>query len=363
MGSLFDSFKYESGGATTLANSVCFFLKEQIAFGRIKGGERLPTMNEISKATGLSFYQARNVVERLVREGYARSRPHEGTFVLSRGKSVLRGRVLITYPDVDICRYYPTQLFDTINRRLTAAGYAVAANSFPFGAGGSLSQLKSELLRAYDLVIACRATSRVQRCFAESGINHIFAYGDKPRVHDGSPWIRLSSREVLGQFADHCKRAGVKNVVQVRFESDEFFDAGLALAARGVDSSWMTISRPEGGRSRFEGIVHCACEIFQTLPRDRFPDLLLFWNAFVAQGALMAFLDRGIRIPEDVKMVSLSDTGFGPVYVQPMTRIECDPVDAGEKISDFALAVLAKGRIPPPPVIEPQYVFGATFPF
>lgn len=40
-----------------------------------------------------------------------------------------------------------------------------------------------------------------------------------------------------------------------------------------------------------------------------------------------------------------------------------DPVDAGEKISDFAPAVLAKGRIPPPPVIGPQYVFGATFPF
>lgn len=124
----------------------------------------------------------------------------------------------------------------------------------------------------------------------------------------------------------------------------------------------MTISRPAGGRNRFEGIVHCACETFQTLPRDRLPDLLLFWNAFVAQGALMAFLDRGIRIPEDVKVVSLSDVGFGPTYVRPVTRFECDPVDAGEKISDFALAVLAKGRVPPP-VIEPQYVFGATFPF
>ena len=83
----------------------------------------------------------------------------------------------------------------------------------------------------------------------------------------------------------------------------------------------------------------------------------------VAQGALMAFLDRGIRIPEDVKVVSLSDVGFGPAYVRPVTRFECDPVDAGEKISDFALAVLAKGRIPPPPVIMPQYIFGATFPF
>ena len=38
-------------------------------------------------------------------------------------------------------------------------------------------------------------------------------------------------------------------------------------------------------------------------------------------------------------------------------------VDAGEKISDFALAVLAKGRVPLPPVIVPQYIFGATFPF
>ena len=132
-------------------------IKEQIVFGRIKGGERLPTMNEISKATGLSFYLARGVVERLVNEGYVHSRPHEGTFVLLRGKNILRGRVLMTCPDIDICRYYPTQFFDTINRRLTASGYAVTASSFPFGAGGSLSQLRSELLRASDLVIACRA--------------------------------------------------------------------------------------------------------------------------------------------------------------------------------------------------------------
>ena len=70
------------------------------------------------KATGLSFNKARSVVERLVREGYARSRPHSGTVVLSRGKNILRGRVLVTYPDIDVCRYYPTQLFDTISRRL-----------------------------------------------------------------------------------------------------------------------------------------------------------------------------------------------------------------------------------------------------
>ena len=33
MGYLFDNFKYEPGGSTTLANAVCFFIKEQIVFG------------------------------------------------------------------------------------------------------------------------------------------------------------------------------------------------------------------------------------------------------------------------------------------------------------------------------------------
>ena len=39
MGTLFDNFKYEPDGSTTLANSVCFFIKEQIVFGDMKGGD------------------------------------------------------------------------------------------------------------------------------------------------------------------------------------------------------------------------------------------------------------------------------------------------------------------------------------
>ena len=77
----------------------------------------------------------------------------------------------------------------------------------------------------------------------------------------------------------------------------------------------------------------------------------------------MAFLARGINVPEDVRIVTLSNVGIGPVYIKPFTRFEIDPVGAGEKIADFALAVLAKGRVPSPPQIAPQYVFGATFPF
>ena len=82
---------------------------------------------------------------------------------------------------------------------------------------------------------------------------------------------------------------------------------------------------------------------------------------FIKEQIVFGRIKGGERLPTMNEI--FSDVGFGPVYVRPVTRFECDPVDAGEKISDFALAVLAKGRIPPPPVIMPQYIFGATFPF
>ena len=66
---------------------------------------------------------------------------------------------------------------------------------------------------------------------------------------------------------------------------------------------------------------------------------------------------------EDVRLVVLSNRGLGPVHPEPLTRFECDAAAAGDSIARYALAVLAKGRVPRPPVISPHYVFGGTFPY
>ena len=167
----------------------------------------------------------------------------------------------------------------------------------------------------------------------------------------------------MSHFANHCAKAGVKHVVQVRFDDGETPDAGPSLAKRGIGTSWMTISSGDVGNGGFDDIVRCSCEAFAAMPRKRIKDLFLFWNSFLTQGAITAFLSRGIHLPEDVKVVTFSNTGAGPVYTKPFTRFEVDPVKASEKVGNFALTVLAKGRIPRPPKISPQYIFGATFPF
>ena len=202
MRNILNDFHFVPDGATSLVDALCRFIKEEITFGRITGGEKLPTIGEICKTTGLTFAQARRVTECLAREGYACSRPHVGTVVLSRGDNVLRGRVLFIMPDEDVGRYHPCQLIDIVGRRLTASGYSFSVASFSRDENDKLAFLKSELLRATDLVIAVRATPQVQKVLAESGVNHFFVYGDKPESDD-RPWIRFSSEEAILQFADH----------------------------------------------------------------------------------------------------------------------------------------------------------------
>ena len=167
MRDILQDFKFMPDGATNLVDALCRFIKEGITFGRITGGEKLPTIGEMCKATGLTFAQARRVTECLAREGYVCSRPHVGTIVLSRNGNVLRGRVLLVLPDADIGRYHPSQMIDVVSRRLMAAGYSFSVVTFPLDANDDPAALKSELLRAADLVIAARATPQVQKCLAE----------------------------------------------------------------------------------------------------------------------------------------------------------------------------------------------------
>jgi hypothetical protein len=357
---ILQSFRHEPDGALSPEDALCAFLKEEIAFGRLKGGDRLPTMRAIAQATGLPFGKARLVIERLAREGYVHCRPYAGTVVLPRGGNVLRGRVLVTLPDVDAARFFAAQMIDILRRRISLAGYASTIVTFPLGGGAGLADLKLELLRP-DLVIAVRATPDVQKCLAESNIRRLYLFASG-REDPAAPRIRVSST-ALDQFADHCAKARVKNVVQVHHAGDDTFDARPALAKKGIDCTWLDMAHDAACGWGIEGATRRAYETFAALLPDRFPDLLLFWNAFLAQGAVTAFLTRGIRLPDDVKVVALSNAGLGPVYSKSFTRFVIDPIENGEKVASFALSLLAKGRIPRPPVITPNYVFGATFPF
>ena len=355
------NFRYTANGAMTRADALCAFIKDEIAYGRLKAGEPIPTIQQLAEASGLTFRVARGVVEQLAREGFVRSRPRVGTVVLPRDVNVIRGRVLFVLPDVDACSYHVTMIADALRRRLGTAGYAFSTVVFSHDERIGLSFLKHELVRTPDVAIVIYGTPPVRKCLRDAGVKSVYIYGDPPKKDEGR-WIRFSAEEAIANFVRHCVRANVKRVTQVRFEGNETPDANAALAAREIKCGWMTVPRMDG-LGRYEGIERSAYNVFMNLPRSGFPDVFLFWDDFVAQGALTAFLGRGLRIPGDIKVVSLSNRGLGPVYSEALTRIECDASEAGERVAAFTLALLAKGRLPAPPAITPHYVFGRTFPY
>lgn len=354
-------FRYTPDGSTTAADALFSFIKREIVEGRLKAGEILPAMKDIAEASGTTFRIVRGVVERLVREKYVRSRPRVGTVVLPRDMRTVCGRVLFALPEVDVSSYHATQMADAIRRKLTSAGCAFTSVVSPQDARRSLSYFRSELANGPDIVIVLNSMPHVRACLRDSGVRCVFVYGEKPEATDGA-WIRFSAEDAIECFVGHCQRVGVSSVVQVRFDGNETPDATSALSAAGIRSSWQVVPRMDA-LGRYEGIQRSTYDTFMEMPREKFPDVFLFWDDFVAQGALLAFMKRGIRIPDDVKVVTLSNRGLGPVYPDPLTRLECDAAAAGEKVADYVLSVLGRGRIPNAPTISPQYVIGQTFPY
>ena len=361
MNGFLERFKYAAEGAVAREDALCAFIKAEISSGRLRAGDPLPTIKELSAAAGLTFRQARGVMERLVKEKFIRTRPRVGAVVLPRDIRINCGRVVFAIPDVDASSYHVTQIADAMRKRLAAEGYAFTTVVFSLDARRRFTFLKSELSDPTDLVVVIYSKPHVRAFLREAGARCLFLYGDEPEKGSG-PWIRFSSDAASEDFAAHCLRAGVKSVMQVRFDGNETPDARKPLVAAGIATSWMTIPRWDV-LGRYEGITRSAYDVFMEMPREKFPDVFLFWDDFVAQGALTAFLKRGVRVPEDVKVATLSNRGLGPVYALPLTRFECDATATGEAVAGYVLAMLAKGRLPPLPAVSPQYVFGATFPY
>ena len=98
------------------------------------------------------------------------------------------------------------------------------------------------------------------------------------------------------------------------------------------------------------------------LVRGDLPDLIYFADDFIAMGAIMALLAHGVRIPEDVRVVTWANAGFGPVAPMSLTRLEMDPVADADAVSAALEDYMRTDKFPKRLVLRPKYVPGDSFP-
>ena len=68
----------------------------------------------------------------------------------------------------------------------------------------------------------------------------------------------------------------------------------------------------------------------------------------------------GIRVPEDVGVVTWCAKGSFPFYRKRLTRLEMDPEEGGRILSRHALVLLSGHALPEESIIS-RYVQGETF--
>ena len=366
-------FDFDATRRSGLSDQMADGLRQAILTGRYKPGERLPTTLEWAKMLGVSIRVPEAAIARLVSEGLIVARRRIGCVVAERGnKPNWKGHVLVVVPDCDSC-YYSAVHLGCIRSRLLAEGYLVTSMTVLHGEGDrhrfkyDLAPLEFALRQSVDLAVLIFNYKRpsIARAVVRSGVPYVeFADAERSCLKGCVGSVCLDKATAMSRLAEAIRSSGARRVMQVGAYTGNF-EAGFLRKMDGIRfSSWHT-GWDYVERGVNENIVRVAMDSFmrrfKSKGRGWLPDLFYFSDDHVASGALTAMLHEGVRIPEDVRVVTMSNWGLGPVFPVSLTRLELNPYTHGEALAQMALDYMTR-KVPQGRRIVPlQYIEGDSF--
>lgn len=358
-------FKVERTAAGSLSKQMTDGLRDAIVSGRCKPGDVLPTILEWSKLLGVSIRVPEAAVAALAREGLITVQKRYGCVVNARRQNVWNGRVLVVVPDGDHV-YYQNVLVGRIRRRIVAAGYMFSQVTVLRKANGryDFRQLAHDLKSRPDFTLLVENRPEIERLLSKADVPFGVFGQNRCALPGCVANFRRNNNAAVPDIVAHCEKAGVRRILQVTKDTGGHFDAVPQLRKFGFKAEeWQTPVALKYGRTEGteRGAFAAFRERFAKEGRSWLPDLFIFTDDFVANGALIAMLMEGMSIPEDVKVISLANKGIGPVYPVTLTRVENDPVRHGEQLAEAVVRFLA-GRKMRDGELAPEYIVGESFP-
>ena len=348
----------------TLADQLVERLKATIVRNRCRPGEVLAGIREIAERAHVSEKVVRAAMRRLTGEGWIVPRRHVGSIVAERGTQGARWRVLYFTHNPYYC-YYHERFIATLRMQLLRekGGVLLVSVNRCDGINGYI-QLEEALKEHWDLILEGPTVAKSRKMIEASGWP--FATIDDS-VYSMPPSaaancvgrIVMSIGSAAGDFVRECARRNVRSVIQMQCDKGAF-DVTDRLRIMDVD---VRTERTPMGISPDE-VAHGAYAIVDGWfgrRNFRLPDVVFFTDDYVAQGGLMALLRHGVRIPEDVSVVSFANKGHLPIWDQDLTRIELDPVAHGIATAQAVRTFLRSGQFPSGLSLGSDWIPGTTF--
>lgn len=350
-------FSVARSDGRSLVDQVVDGIKRAIETGRYAVGDIIPSTRDMSEALGVSRIVTRAAVRKLADAGYVSPRQGIGCVVLNRGEKLWKGHILLVMRG-EYGTYYSNVLIGVIREEMIKAGYLVSTVATPFGKNGKpdTAALSAALRQSVDLAILIFDNPTIERCIVESGVKFVLV-GDRPSKAKTCVGSVIYRRDAAArEFAPLLEKQGVRTLMEVGAEA--FADAKAAVESVGIGySSWVIPARD--GSWQPEGTELAAMEAFsRRLAKGRtwLPDVLYFSDDYTASGALKSLMSAGVRIPDDVRVITWSNRGNGPVFPFPVDYVQLDPRADGRQVAELCGLRKEKGR--GSATIDSRYVRG-----
>ena len=364
-------FDFDATRRSGLSDQLSDGLRHAILTGRYAPGETLPTILEWSKLLGVSIRVPEAAIARLVSEGLIVARRRHGCVVAERGNAPnWKGHVLVVVPDSDACYYSAVQL-GCVRAKLSAEGYLVTSMTVLHDDGGrfkyDLAPLEFALRQSVDLVVLIfnYRRSSIVRAIAKSGVPFVeFADAEPSSIKGCVGSVCLDKKSAMDILSMRCKAAKLRSVMQVRVYSGNFDAKSLSKIPGVKFSDWMVrgdVGRYGANESMVRGAMEAFLRRFESKGRSWLPDLLYFSEDHAASGALTAMLAAGVRVPNDVRVVTMSNWGLGPVFPVSLTRLEMNPFEHGDALAQMALDYLRHKKPQGRRTVPLKYIEGDSF--
>ena len=335
--------------------------------GEIRPGERLPTVAQWADALEVSEFVPRRAMEMLSKRGVLDVRRHVGASVSWR---YAQQRKKVIYLSVDRGDIWARNVFSfRLGYELRKAGYSyervIIAARGSIGRHSaqnfSMAPLEDALKGGVAFAWVSCSSAWVTDPLREAGVPFTVSDSGCDSYPGAVDVFRTDGAKLVGALVARLKAAHVSTVALVGPGPEITDHFSSHLYAAGVGCSKMKLDL--GGRPRsYAQWQRQAMKTFDELlsgGRKWLPDALFFSDDGIAAGALLAMSRHGVEAPRDVKVVTLSNKGQGPVYFRRLARFENDPERNAVNVARYIVAQL-NGRSPRPPDLSRRFVVGET---
>ena len=345
-----------------LVTQVTDGLRQAIVSGYYRPGDVLPSYRNLAPMLGVSRIVTQAALRQISEEGLVVSRPRIGSVVLGNAVTLWRGHVVLVYPEGDD-NYFQAILAGAVRDRLISKGYLFSQVSVKTVKNDScgFASLDVLLSRSVDLVVVLYERKSIFRHLSKCKVPFA-ALSETEKAPKGSiGFTRLDYNSAVPDFVQSCVDNDIKEVVQIYWD-DLMCDVRPMMQKAGIRVENIKVN-VDVSNGRIAAVRHAGYEMFSRLiskGRLSMDKLYFIADDYLAAGALTAMLYAGVKIPEDVRVVTWANKGIEPVYPRELTRMVFDPIASGAVLAESVLRYLEDGSYPSGERVGPTWEEGET---